>query len=1097
MPETPTTEGSIVAYLRLNDSDWNEKLDRAEQRARDLGRIDPTIKVHADTADAIAKLDAARLAAERVGGDHVTTITTVNESINTATGSGHAAQAATVDAVAAANKRLEAAETAAGLAADRHALSIMRLNDRLAKGNLTETQRASLELAEAAAQVRLAQAQDAVADAQNRVAAAANAAAGATDKQGKAAGNAAGRNAANAGRMGVILGVVAALVPVMSQLAGFVAGVGGAFGGMGVTAVLAMQGIKKEMAAGTDIGNQYTQAVGVLHDALGRLQETAAAGVLDGFQHGVDSISSSLPQLNQEISGFATGVGALASTVVSTLITGFRVLNPLFVEGMHYIQGLADAWQHWVNSSDGLQRFANDAQQALPLVGHDLAELMTLLTNLLGALAPFGTVVLNTLGVLLTVLNAIPAGVLVDVAAGVGAVVLALKGWAPLTNTVSGMVNMIGKLPGVTALASNEVKSLSANITSMVGWFGVAAATVGAAVAVVDAWKTAVQDAAASQDKIVNSISSGTAAAGGFADAMKAVNAWNDTGTTTTTQMTDALNSAAQGWGGADQAAASYLGTLDGGMSVNGNVLNMLNKYGDSLAIVAQTDLPKAVIAFKQFSDQYNLNADQQWRAINNMGNFKSVLTQQATQMGVTATETNLLAIANGKLADAAGKTVKQQAQATLTTQAMSAAVITESNAYGTADSAVSGYLKALDAYAKSNQTAADTGTFLGATLKAFQGDALSYDAALAGATNANFQLTNAFAVQGKETAQGVTFFRDTEKAAIDLNTGLIDVSKSGAPALISQLQAMQTAAQAAASATYQHEVSTQGAAQAAKDAATIFKTDTYDALVKDADQLGLTSDQAKKLADRYFALPKDAVTRVMSLGEQTVVQTLDGIGKQLSLLTRHPWVSTLDANGVPLSNEAYAAQLRLNDIKQIDPATIKADAKEAGVTVDQFTAKLQSIPDPTVTVTADTAAAMANLMALDNALAALQRSEAATGVGATQLAHTTGLAAFAGGGTVGGSGSPVSDSVLARLSRTEEVISNDRGQADRYRSALKLINQGASPLKVATAVVGGTNVGLQPQPVVQHIHQWTIYTDNGEQLYQTFMAKINATTGP
>lgn len=59
MPADATTEGSITGYLRLNISDWEAKLSEAEQKARDLGRISPDIRVSAETADAIAKLDAA------------------------------------------------------------------------------------------------------------------------------------------------------------------------------------------------------------------------------------------------------------------------------------------------------------------------------------------------------------------------------------------------------------------------------------------------------------------------------------------------------------------------------------------------------------------------------------------------------------------------------------------------------------------------------------------------------------------------------------------------------------------------------------------------------------------------------------------------------------------------------------------------------------------------------------------------------------------------------------------------------------------------------------------------------------------------------
>jgi hypothetical protein len=382
------------------------------------------------------------------------------------------------------------------------------------------------------------------------------------------------------------------------------------------------------------------------------------------------------------------------------------------------------------------------------------------------------------------------------------------------------------------------------------------------------------------------------------------------------------------------------------------------------------------------------------------------------------------------------------------------------------ADAATQGYIDALTKYGKSAGTAADVGTFLGASLVAMQGDWLSYTGAVANAQYANYTLTQTFQDQGKEVSQGVKFLRDTEKAAIDLNTGLIDVSKSGAPALISQLQGMQSAAEKAAAATYQHEVATKGAGAAAADAATIFKGDTYDALVKDANQLGITADQAKKLADRYFGLPSDVITKLQTQGESTVVQTLDAIGQQLADLTGHPWTSTLDANGVPLSHEAYLAQLRLNDIKQISPADIKADAARANMTVAQFTTHLQNIPDKTVRVTADTAAAEAAIARLQANSQIVANAYAAGNVYTTPGKADGGTIHAALGMTVPGSRHPYGDSVSMLLAPSEEVISNRNGQASAHRGLLKAINAGAGPQQVAAMAAREAGVTAQPAPV-------------------------------
>lgn len=62
MSEGATTVGSIVGKLKIDDSDWNRKLDIAEVRAHALGRVRPNIKVTADTDDAVRKLTAADVA---------------------------------------------------------------------------------------------------------------------------------------------------------------------------------------------------------------------------------------------------------------------------------------------------------------------------------------------------------------------------------------------------------------------------------------------------------------------------------------------------------------------------------------------------------------------------------------------------------------------------------------------------------------------------------------------------------------------------------------------------------------------------------------------------------------------------------------------------------------------------------------------------------------------------------------------------------------------------------------------------------------------------------------------------------------------------
>lgn len=72
--EGTTNVGTITGRLRLDASQWNRQLAAAEKKARELGTVDPTIKVDVNAADALAKLAAVDAAEEKLSGttDRVT-----------------------------------------------------------------------------------------------------------------------------------------------------------------------------------------------------------------------------------------------------------------------------------------------------------------------------------------------------------------------------------------------------------------------------------------------------------------------------------------------------------------------------------------------------------------------------------------------------------------------------------------------------------------------------------------------------------------------------------------------------------------------------------------------------------------------------------------------------------------------------------------------------------------------------------------------------------------------------------------------------------------------------------------------------------------
>lgn len=190
---------------------------------------------------------------------------------------------------------------------------------------------------------------------------------------------------------------------------------------------------------------------------------------------------------------------------------------------------------------------------------------------------------------------------------------------------------------------------------------------------------------------------------------------------------------------------------------------------------------------------------------------------------------------------------------------------------------AVQGLITQLGAFSTSQDTAVDKAKLLGAILVESQGDALGYGSALS---------------QGYAATQDfISGFTASEKAAVSAKTGLIDYKDQGAAPLVQQLQAMQTAAQNAAEATYQHEVATKGDSTALQDAQNIFESMTGGSLVANAKQLGITAAEAKKLANNYFAVPPNVSTLVQSVGLNNINTTLLQIGQNLAQLTGQTWV--------------------------------------------------------------------------------------------------------------------------------------------------------------------------------------------------------------
>ena len=169
----------------------------------------------------------------------------------------------------------------------------------------------------------------------------------------------------------------------------------------------------------------------------------------------------------------------------------------------------------------------------------------------------------------------------------------------------------------------------------------------------------------------------GIAIAGGTAVALTFVDQWLDSFKATNAELEntartarsaeEALKAASKGidvayWGEVDtsvsgvkdalqaaaDSAASWTGFLDMNLG-QGGVLETLKQYGEGLGALARQDLPQAQDGFRRLTEQYELNATEQFRLLQNMPGYKDALVEQANALGLTADKSTLLKLAMGE----------------------------------------------------------------------------------------------------------------------------------------------------------------------------------------------------------------------------------------------------------------------------------------------------------------------------------------------------------------------------------------------------------------------------------------------------------------
>jgi hypothetical protein len=685
----------------------------------------------------------------------------------------------------------------------------------------------------------------------------------------------------------VILGP--SLVPVAVAAAAALSGIAA---GAGV-AVLAVKGVQAGMKTGTAVGNQFRGGIQLLQKDLGTLEATAAKAVLPGFRSAVGELNTAMPGVNHSVNLLGQQLGDIGSHVIVGLVAGLTTFEPLLLHVGQAADIAARNFQKWSTGAAGggfAATLGADFDKVLPV----LTELAQAAGKIVAAFAPIGTQVVGIIGTLASAVNAFPLPVL----QGLADVFVALYAANRIAGVFGSLSTALTGLGASGALAETRLAGLATSAAGFTKFAGAAAAT-GFAVYSVGKSLSNFLEQGHSGTAAFNNL---TTASSNFYNALIQSRGALDDTTRSSVQyqlQQDGLTAKAAKAGISQDQLTSAISGTDAQTKALVDTWRASGKPSSdtlfAVALLHDQYLKAADAAAKYTSHLDALAASPAWGALRTS---KDSVQQVANRFSVSADAVKSYAALLG-ISDAAIN------NGVVNNQRLADAVLTVQTAYDTASAAGSAFLDALTKFSASTGTSADRAQLLGSYLKALQGDMLSYQGSVASGYQANIALTSSFKQQSDQVKAGSLALKDTQRAAINLRTGFVDVTKAGAAPLIQSLQQMQDAAMSAAGATYQHEVATRGAGQAAQDAAVIFRTQTYDALVKDASQLGLTSAQAKRLADHYFALPKDVATRVRTIGTDPVVSVLNKIGLQLSYLTGRSWNPTVGIRDLASGNIA------------------------------------------------------------------------------------------------------------------------------------------------------------------------------------------------
>jgi hypothetical protein len=279
-------------------------------------------------------------------------------------------------------------------------------------------------------------------------------------------------------QVSTLVAAAAGLAPALVPIAAAGIAAGASLAGLGATGILAFKGIQAEMKAGTPVGQKYLFLTRQLQGNLAGLEQTAAGGVLKGFEKSVAAVQPLMPLVNSDIAALSTKLGDIASHVMPGLVSLFTKANPLLFDFATALDKGAASFETWATSSDGAGKFIAYAQTQLPQVETVLLNVATAVGHLAQGLAPLGGVSLGSIGLLAKLISEFPVSTLQIIVPAMAGLVLGIKGLQAANAASSGLAGFALKLEKAGGAASNA-SGFIASLGRGVGYLGPAAVIAG------------------------------------------------------------------------------------------------------------------------------------------------------------------------------------------------------------------------------------------------------------------------------------------------------------------------------------------------------------------------------------------------------------------------------------------------------------------------------------------------------------------------------------------------------------------------------------------------------------------------------------------